>query len=98
MMIVERVLTADRSTLEPQIVRRARYTQIVKLHVTLEALRTGVILNRLDVEAKVNHLTQRAAAGDFHRPRNYLSQIAGAARVIAVTAEDFRNAVTACYQ
>src|SRR5437762_3374617 len=44
-MVVERVLTADRSTLELQIVGRARYTQIVKLHVTLEALRTAVILN-----------------------------------------------------
>src|SRR5439155_6664820 len=96
MMIVERVLTADRSTLELQIVRRARYTQIVKLHVTLEALRTGIILKRLDVEAKVNYLTQRPVARVFHRPRNNLSQIAGAPRVIAVPAEDCRNAVTSC--
>jgi hypothetical protein len=70
----------------------------MKLDVTLEALRTTVVLNRLDVEAKVHRLTHRAAAGDFHRSRDNLSQFAGAARVIAITTVHCRNAMTACRQ
>src|ERR1051325_5364196 len=97
-MIVERILTADGCALELQIVSRSRRAQIMELDVAFEALRTGVVLNWLDVEAKVYCLTHRAAAGDFHRSRHKLSQIAGAACVIAVTTVHRRNAMTACRQ
>src|SRR5437773_2388467 len=95
MMIIEGILTGDRRALKPQVIARARQSIVVELHVTLEALGAGVVLNRLDIEAELDRRSHRAAARDLYRPRHHLRQGAGAAREVVVTRIDRRNIVAA---